>query len=201
MAQNRRGFTVRPYPDHGTLDGHTFGEALLDNTQTPVPDQVSFRHDFPAWLETRTERDRRIIRELMGGERTFDVSQKHRVSAARISQLRREYLEDWWRSPSPPTPPPSRDCLSGASARRNRRSGHRAVVGEEQVRTRPLPPSQRRCHRFPASPSVETITHPSRHVCEGRLAAAVRAIAGRCRYPVLSTAWGSARSALRLCAE
>jgi len=31
----------------------------------------------------------------MLGERTLDVSQKYQVSQPRISQLRREYLEDW----------------------------------------------------------------------------------------------------------
>lgn len=95
LAQNRRGFTVSPYPETGTLSGNPFDEALLDNTQTPIPDQVSFRLDFPAWLTTRTERDRLIISEFMVGERTLEVSQKFRVSQPRISQLRREYLEDW----------------------------------------------------------------------------------------------------------
>jgi len=95
LAQSRSGFTVSPFPEFSTLDGNSFDEALQDNTQTPVPDQVSFRVDFPAWLSTRTERDRLIISSLMLGERTLDVSQKYRVSQPRISQLRREYLEDW----------------------------------------------------------------------------------------------------------
>ena len=95
LAQNRRGFTISPYPQFSTLDGNAIDEALIDNTQTPVPDQVVFRVDFPAWLSTRTDRDRLIIGELMSGERTLEVSQKYQVSQPRISQLRREYLEDW----------------------------------------------------------------------------------------------------------
>jgi len=95
LAQTRSGFTVSPLPEFSALVGNPLDEALHDNTQTSVPDQVSFRLDFPAWLSTRTERDRAIIRELMVGERTLDVSQKYQVSQPRISQLRREYLEDW----------------------------------------------------------------------------------------------------------
>ena len=73
----------------------SLNEALLDNTKTPVPDQVSFRCDFPAWVKTHSDRNRRLIEDLMMVERTLDVSSKHGVSSARISQLRREFMEDW----------------------------------------------------------------------------------------------------------
>jgi hypothetical protein len=33
--------------------------------------------------------------DLMIGERTLDVSRKHGISAARVSQLRREFMDDW----------------------------------------------------------------------------------------------------------
>jgi len=95
LAQSRRRFTISPYPQFSTHEGNAIDEALHDNTQTPIPEQVSFRVDFPAWLATRTDRDREIISELMVGERTLEVSKKYRVSQPRISQLRREYLEDW----------------------------------------------------------------------------------------------------------
>jgi len=104
LSQSRRGFTVSPLPDRSALVSNPLDEALQDNTQTPVPDQVSFRLDFPAWMSTRTDRDRAIIQALMVGERTLDVSQKCRVSSARISQLRRDYQQDWCAfcdSPSP----------------------------------------------------------------------------------------------------
>ena len=95
LAQTRRGFTVSSIPEFSTRVGNSLDDALQDNTQTPVPDQVSFRLDFPAWLSTRTDRDRAIIGELMVGERTMDVSRNCQVSPGRISQLRRDYLEDW----------------------------------------------------------------------------------------------------------
>jgi hypothetical protein len=72
-----------------------FEERLADNSVTPVPDQVAFRIDFPAWCRTRTERDRRIIHDMACNERTTNLARKYGVSPARISQLRRDYHEEW----------------------------------------------------------------------------------------------------------
>ena len=82
---------------HGQQRQDTFEERLRDNTVTPVPEQVSFRLDFPAWLKTRTERDRQVVEDLMVGERTGDVAARHGLTAGRVSQLRRDFLEDWLR--------------------------------------------------------------------------------------------------------
>jgi hypothetical protein len=94
-AQRQHHFTVERLPDFSTLRSNPLAEALRDNTQTPPPEQVAFRLDFPAWLRTRTERDRRLAEDLMTGERTSDVSTKFGLSPARISQLRRDFHEDW----------------------------------------------------------------------------------------------------------
>jgi hypothetical protein len=94
-AQQQHNFTVVSLPEGSSLNGNVFDEALIDNTRTPVDDQVAFRLDFPAWRRTRSDRDRRVIDELMVGERTMDVADKHGLTAARISQLRRDFYEDW----------------------------------------------------------------------------------------------------------
>jgi hypothetical protein len=96
-AQRRNHFAVERLPDFSTLGSNLLAEALVDNSQTPPPEQVAFRLDFPAWLLTRTERDRRLAEDLMTGERTSDVSTKFGLSPARISQLRRDFHEDWER--------------------------------------------------------------------------------------------------------
>jgi hypothetical protein len=96
-AQQRHSFTVVSLPEGSSLHGNVFDEALIDNTRTPVDDQVAFRLDFPAWRLTRSDRDRRVIDGLMGGERTLDVAAKHGPTAGRISQLRRDFMEDWTR--------------------------------------------------------------------------------------------------------
>jgi hypothetical protein len=96
-AQREHGFAVVRLPAFSTLTANPLEEALHDNTQTEVPDQVAFRIDFPTWRLTRTERDRRVVDDLMMGEGTLDVSRKYGISPARVSQLRRDFHEDWLR--------------------------------------------------------------------------------------------------------
>jgi hypothetical protein len=96
-AQQANGFRVETLPDDSTLSTNALVEALHDNTQTPVFDQIVFRLDFPAWRRTRSERDRTIMNALMMGERPRDISRRHGLSPGRISQLRRDFQEDWSR--------------------------------------------------------------------------------------------------------
>ncbi len=96
-AQQQHNFVVVSLPEGSSLNGNVFDEALIDNTQTPVPEQVAFRLDFPAWRLTRSDRDRRLIDDLMLGERTSAVADRHGLTAGRISQLRRDFSEDWRR--------------------------------------------------------------------------------------------------------
>src|SRR5262245_52258264 len=77
QTQQRRSFRVSSLPNGTSLHGNIFDEALAENTISPVPEQVAFRLDFPAWRLSRSERDRRVIDELMRGERTLDVAKKH----------------------------------------------------------------------------------------------------------------------------
>jgi hypothetical protein len=104
LAQQRRGFAVCKLPDCSTLDGSPLDEALHDNTRTPPDEQCAFRIDFPAWRATHAERDRRLLDDLMLGERTLDVAGKYGLSPGRVSQLRREFLLDWRRYLSEPPP-------------------------------------------------------------------------------------------------
>jgi hypothetical protein len=94
-AQRRHGFVVERLPDYSTLAGTSLEEALVENTATPVPEQVSFRLDFPQWRLTRCYRDRVMIDRMLLGERTLDLSRQFGVSPARVSQLRREFHTDW----------------------------------------------------------------------------------------------------------
>lgn len=96
-AQQMRGFVLEKLPDFSTMNGTPIEEALHDNSQTPVPDQVVFRCDFPRWRSTRTRRDRRLMNDLMIGEHTKDVAKKFRISAGRVSQLREDFRRDWRR--------------------------------------------------------------------------------------------------------
>jgi hypothetical protein len=99
-GRRRHGFAVRRLHDHATMFhrtelGKTLADVLCDNSRTPPPDAAAFRCDFPAWRKTRCARDQRLIDALMQGERTRDLARKFRLSAARVSQLRREFHDDW----------------------------------------------------------------------------------------------------------
>lgn len=96
LAQQRHSFTVSPIPAFSTLTVNPFAEALRDNTRTPVDEQVAFRCDFPVWLSTYDERQRCIIKAMAEGERTQDLAGMFKISEARISQLRREFMADWF---------------------------------------------------------------------------------------------------------
>jgi len=94
-AKLRHGVRVFRLSERGTLGSQGWEEALADNRRTPPDEQAAFRIDFPAWLATRTDRDRRVIADLAVGERTGDVARKYGLSAGRVSQLRRAFCEDW----------------------------------------------------------------------------------------------------------
>jgi hypothetical protein len=97
LAQTRRGFTVASLPRESTLSANPLSEALADNTRSPVPEQVHFRIDFPRWLTQLGDRKRRIAEDMALGHRTQDLAEMHKVTAARISQLRGEFHQDWLR--------------------------------------------------------------------------------------------------------
>jgi DNA-directed RNA polymerase specialized sigma24 family protein len=94
-ARYRKGFCVerlgQPKPRHTEL----WEEALHDNTRS-APDQAAmFRIDFPNWLGTLGDRNRRIVADLLRGERTSSVAGKHAISSGRVAQLRREFHRRW----------------------------------------------------------------------------------------------------------
>jgi hypothetical protein len=97
LAQKLRNFTVKKLPDHNPSQDNPFAEALADNTITPPPDAAAFRIDFPEWRRSYSQRDRRIIDDMMMGERTLDLSRKYGCCPGRISQKRDEFHQDWSR--------------------------------------------------------------------------------------------------------
>jgi hypothetical protein len=74
-----------------------FEERLKDNTQSPVPVQAAFRIDYPAWLSQLSQRNREVAEDMAKDHGTFELADKHKISAGRISQLRRELHQDWRR--------------------------------------------------------------------------------------------------------
>lgn len=108
FAQHKHGFAVEYLPSstvhpheqiYSTVGGQhlmdAYEERLHDNTVTPPDEAAAFRIDWPAWLLTRTERDREIIEHMGRDERTQDLARKFGASPSRISQLRRAFHDDW----------------------------------------------------------------------------------------------------------
>jgi hypothetical protein len=108
LAQRRHSFVVEtlsgcvqvPHDKlYGEVGGQrqidSFEERLRDNTRTPPDEQAAFRIDFPAWLRRLSQRNRRLARDMADGYRTKELARKYGTSQARISQLRREFMEDW----------------------------------------------------------------------------------------------------------
>jgi hypothetical protein len=109
-AQHRGGFTVealncstrRSFEEfHGDPHGQdhmdVMEERLKDNTRSPVPEQAAFRIDHPAWLSQLGTRNRAIAEDMSLDLGTIELADKHKVSAGRISQLRREFHTDYKR--------------------------------------------------------------------------------------------------------
>ena len=93
-AQRRKGFRVETL-DRYDKESDQWQEAIVEDTHTPVPDQVAFRLDFPEWLKSQSTRNRRIAKALALGHGTGEVARRFNVSAGRVSQLRRHFLQSW----------------------------------------------------------------------------------------------------------
>jgi len=104
----RRGFRVEPLPAstrasfdnlyaevHGQQRQDALEECLRDNTQTPVPNQVAFRLDFPAFLQTLTERDRQMALALAEGHLAKHVADQFGLTAGRVTHLRQQWQRQW----------------------------------------------------------------------------------------------------------
>ena len=93
-AQRRVGFSLVSL--HSTCSGsEIWEEALADDTLTPIPDQVAFRLDFPAWLQGLSRRDRKLAKFLALGNTPSEAARQFAVSRARVSQLRKELQASW----------------------------------------------------------------------------------------------------------
>ena len=98
-----RGLAGKSSLNQGTAgENAEIKEALIDNRQSPVPEQVCFRIDFPVWRQLYPDRHRSIQTAMMLGHKTQEVAQRFGLTEGRISQLRREYHADWHASTENP---------------------------------------------------------------------------------------------------
>jgi hypothetical protein len=96
-AQRLHSFTLSPLPEFDTVSANEYGNALVDNTAAPVPDQARFRIDFADWYGSWDARDRRILDGLAQSERVAVLARQLGLTRARVYQLRAEFAADWAR--------------------------------------------------------------------------------------------------------
>lgn len=87
--QRERGCPMEPLDD--------WQESLVEPRRTTPAEIAGFRVDFGAWLRTLTPRDRQLAKQLARGERTSAVANMFKLTAGRVSQLRRELWVSWQR--------------------------------------------------------------------------------------------------------
>jgi len=83
--------------DRYDADDECWQEILIpDKTCTPA-ELAASRIDVQAWFKSLSRRDRRVAEFLAAGQTTTAAASKFKVSAGRISQLRRELARSWQR--------------------------------------------------------------------------------------------------------
>jgi len=94
-AQQRHHFTVGSLPQISTLNTNPLSDALCETPDHDPARIAAFKIDYPCWRRSHSRRNRRLIDDMMVGNRTKELARKHRLSPARVSQLRREFHDDW----------------------------------------------------------------------------------------------------------
>ncbi len=84
---------------------------IIEDQQTPVPDQAAFRCDFPEWLKTLSPKNRLIAERLAVGETASNLAHDCKLSRGRISQIRRELARSWQKFHEEPG-----DCAGAVAA-------------------------------------------------------------------------------------
>jgi DNA-directed RNA polymerase specialized sigma24 family protein len=95
LTQARCGFRTEAFSSEAE-SASSWLTALQDNSTSPVDEQAAFRIDFPAWLHTLTDRNRSIVEHMAVGDTTLELSKRYGLSPGRVSQLRRDFREEWY---------------------------------------------------------------------------------------------------------
>jgi len=102
-AQRSKGFVVESLVRYNHRK-QEWREILVEDKKAGPAETAASRVDFGDWLRSLPRRQRRIAETLATGETTKKTAGKHRVSAGRISQMRRELKEDWQAFHGEPVP-------------------------------------------------------------------------------------------------
>ena len=93
-CRRRHGLTIERVDRFDRTSGE-WQEVLVEDRRFGPADAAATRIDFTAWLKSLTKRNRRLAEKLATGESTEGAARSFKLSAARISQLRRELAHSW----------------------------------------------------------------------------------------------------------
>jgi RNA polymerase sigma factor (sigma-70 family) len=93
-CQKHKGVKVERL-DKFDEEENAWQEVVVEDKTAGPADIARTRIDFSDWLGSLKRRDRRVAEFLASGETTTAAAKKFKVSAGRVSQLRRELAENW----------------------------------------------------------------------------------------------------------
>ena len=93
-AQRLKKFWVERL-DHFDPAEEAWQEVLVEDRHAGPAEIACTKIDFEEWLKSLPVRHRRIAQFLGLGNRTADAAKKFKVSAGRVSQLRKELAANW----------------------------------------------------------------------------------------------------------
>lgn len=93
-AQKQRGFHVERLDDYDKRRNR-WREILVEDRRVGPADTAASRIDFADWLASLSRRMRCIAENLSVGETTNTVARRFRLTAGRVSQMRRELRRGW----------------------------------------------------------------------------------------------------------
>ena len=93
-CQNRHSVQVKPLQQVDIGSG-CWREVLVEDRTAGPAEIAATRIDFRSWLNSLNRKQRRVAETLATGESTGRVAELFRLSAGRVSQLRRELHDAW----------------------------------------------------------------------------------------------------------
>jgi uncharacterized protein YjhX (UPF0386 family) len=73
----------------------SIAQSISDYRRASPAEMAALRIDFSQWYGSLSRRDQRVVHALAQGERTSAVAELCRLTAGRVSQLRRELHDSW----------------------------------------------------------------------------------------------------------
>ena len=93
-AQRKSGFKVARLHQADAAE-NAWKEVLVAGRRATPAELAASRIDFAAWWKRLPRRKRRIAAALAAGVTTSEAARTFRLTASRISQLRREFEASW----------------------------------------------------------------------------------------------------------